>query len=105
MRWGNFEKFEIFQKIKKCWKLSKKRTKPKKFEKFHIEIFFENFQKILVLCAFQKISSIFGFFDNFEFFFKNLPKRMPAKVGECLSLSLPDSASISPGCCLPLCLH
>jgi hypothetical protein len=30
---------------------------------------------------------------------------MPAKVGECLSLSLPYSASISPSCCIPRCLH
>jgi hypothetical protein len=30
--WGGFKNIQIFRKIKKSWKLSEKRTKPKNFE-------------------------------------------------------------------------
>jgi hypothetical protein len=30
---------------------------------------------------------------------------MPAKLGDCLNMSLADSASVQPGCCLLRCLH
>jgi hypothetical protein len=63
---GILKFFPNFQKIEKCWKLSKKRTKPRIFEKFHIQIFFSKFSKI---------------FENFNFFFKGVLKRwMPVSV-------------------------
>jgi hypothetical protein len=70
--WGIFRKniqnFEYFRKIKKCWKLSEKRTKPKFFENFRKNFQGDILQIFLVLCAFWTIYSVFSFFENFEIF-------------------------------------
>jgi hypothetical protein len=42
----NLDIFESFRKIEKRGKSSKKRTKPKFFEKFWIQNFFENFENL-----------------------------------------------------------
>jgi hypothetical protein len=93
--WGIFRKniqnFEYFRKIKKCWKLSEKRTKPKNFENFRKKFQGEIFQIFLVLCAFWTISSIFRFFENFEknSIFHHLPcrTRLSRTVSDVLCLT------------------
>jgi hypothetical protein len=78
--------FQNFRKIKKCCKLSEKRTKPKNFEKFEKKFECEIFQKFCVLCAFWTISSLFWFFENFRNI-QNSPHLMPCRTCLCRMVS------------------
>jgi hypothetical protein len=64
------QNFENFRKFKKRWKLSEKRTKPKKFENFEKNLN-EEFSKNFWFCA------LFGQFPAFFEFSKMLKKFLP----------------------------
>jgi hypothetical protein len=95
------EKFQNFRKIKKFWKMSEKRTKPKKFQNFEKKFECKIFQFLLVVCAFWTIFRIFLFFENFEIFQNstNSCLAVPVSFGlflmDCLwrMLSVPNSGS------------
>jgi hypothetical protein len=54
-----------FRKIKKRWKLSKERTKPKIFEKFHFQNFLKNIKNFGFCALFRQFPAFFDFSKNF----------------------------------------
>jgi hypothetical protein len=81
--------------------LSKNRTKNIFLKKFQLQIIFQIFEFVRFSDNFQH----FLIFRKFPKFSKLSPEDIHASHCECLTLSLPDSVSISPGCCLPRCLQ
>jgi hypothetical protein len=83
--------------------LSKSRSKQTIFEKFRLQIFFRFFKKIWFYALCTKFPAFFGVSKILKIFnfFQNSRQEIHARLEECVTQSLPDTASVSPDCFVP----